>query len=483
MESSVRGSFRWAVAILVSLVLLALIGYVSLKLSPDWFAAHKTCGVRPTANCLDAKAQAEDRRAVTTATLALFAAGLGLFGAIYTARTFALNRETSARTHALDEARQVAERFTRAIDQLGSGTLDVRLGGIYSLERLARDSPDHHQQVIEVLSAYVRERARRTSAQTSRGQGLDEVRPRVSKDAALDRNDDQVPSGACDATEQEECGSTAHPTPATDVQAVLTVLGRRDRSKDRSGFSLDLAGADLVGLSLASSSDEAHLEGANLRRASLRGARLAEAHLEGAHLEGAHLEGAHLEGAHLTGAHLEGAHLTGAHLQRVVLDEVDSLRRVDLRKADLAGTYLEGMDFCEAHLEGAILSMAHLEGAQFTAAHLEGVELQEAHLERAFFWRAHLQGAHLVRAHLHKANFGNADLTGAHLTWAQLEEVDFHGANLRDAEFRDAHLEGAQLKFAADLDGADFWGVFYDDATSWPDGFPNVPAIKVDRGG
>jgi hypothetical protein len=36
---------------------------------------------------------------------------------------------------------QVTERFTHAIDQLGHTALDVRIGGIYALERIANDSP------------------------------------------------------------------------------------------------------------------------------------------------------------------------------------------------------------------------------------------------------------------------------------------------------------------------------------------------------
>jgi hypothetical protein len=50
-------------------------------------------------------------------------------GAFLTARTIRVIREG-----------QITERFTRAIDHLGSGELDVRLGGIYALERIARDS-------------------------------------------------------------------------------------------------------------------------------------------------------------------------------------------------------------------------------------------------------------------------------------------------------------------------------------------------------
>ena len=36
---------------------------------------------------------------------------------------------------------QITERFTRAIDQLGSEKLEIRLGGIYSLERIDKESP------------------------------------------------------------------------------------------------------------------------------------------------------------------------------------------------------------------------------------------------------------------------------------------------------------------------------------------------------
>lgn len=61
--------------------------------------------------------------------------------------------------HPVTRQGQVADRFTRAVDQLGSGKLEVRLGGIYGLERIARESPDSRLVVTEVLSAYVRQRA------------------------------------------------------------------------------------------------------------------------------------------------------------------------------------------------------------------------------------------------------------------------------------------------------------------------------------
>ena len=64
---------------------------------------------------------------------------------------------------------QITERFTKAIEQLGDERLEVRLDGIYALERIARDSCSgqqgaedlcrDHWAVMEVLTAYIRENA------------------------------------------------------------------------------------------------------------------------------------------------------------------------------------------------------------------------------------------------------------------------------------------------------------------------------------
>jgi hypothetical protein len=109
------------------------------------------------------------REAVRTQLLTLSA---GLFAAaavIYTARNFTLARhqyelarksaqdsaEAERRTLELTEQGQVTDRYTKAIEQLGSDKLDVRIGGIYALERIARDSARDHPTVMEVLSAFI----------------------------------------------------------------------------------------------------------------------------------------------------------------------------------------------------------------------------------------------------------------------------------------------------------------------------------------
>jgi hypothetical protein len=82
---------------------------------------------------------------VRTTLLQALAGGVFLLGAYFTYRQLRVTREG-----------QITDRYTKAVDQLGREHLDVRLGGIYALERIARDSPDDRATIEEVLTAYVR---------------------------------------------------------------------------------------------------------------------------------------------------------------------------------------------------------------------------------------------------------------------------------------------------------------------------------------
>jgi len=52
--------------------------------------------------------------------------------------------------------RRVTELYTKAVEQLGSDKAAVRIGGMYALERLAQDNPNHRQTVVNVLCGYLR---------------------------------------------------------------------------------------------------------------------------------------------------------------------------------------------------------------------------------------------------------------------------------------------------------------------------------------
>jgi hypothetical protein len=287
-----------------------------------------------TGGIKDPSKHAEEIGRTRTAVLASLAGVLAAIGAFYTHRTFELNRQGLE----LNRQGQITERFTRAVDQLGNPSLDVRLGGIYALERLARESRDDHGPIIEILTAYIREHTRSSDNEPPDG----EVQPAIARKRV-----------------------------ATDVQAALTVLGRRSRANDPSEpWRVDLDGSHLEGAILHG----AHLEGADLHDAHLERANLYEAHLEDANLYEAHLDGAILQEAHLENANLEGAHL----------DE-----------ANLYGAYLENANLDGAHLKDALLAGAHLDGAILDDARLENANLDGAHLRNALLAGAHLDGANL----------------------------------------------------------------------------------------
>jgi hypothetical protein len=57
-----------------------------------------------------------------------------------TLNTQSENIKNQTKTLVITEEGQITDRFSKAIDQLGSDKLEIRLGGIYALERIAQES-------------------------------------------------------------------------------------------------------------------------------------------------------------------------------------------------------------------------------------------------------------------------------------------------------------------------------------------------------
>jgi uncharacterized protein YjbI with pentapeptide repeats len=307
-----------------------------------------------------------------------------LAGALLAFQQLTEDRQQATATHQLTLQGQASERFTRAIDQLGSDRREVQLGGIYGLEQIAQQAArDNRLAVAEVLVAYLHRRAPRRAQPPPDATSVDELRIR-----------------------------------APDVQAALTVLGRRETVA--TDPPLDLRTLDL-------------------RHADLRGAILRDADLRGADLRSADLSDADLRAVDL-----QSATLSAAYLNRAVLH--DAL----LTRADLHGTDLYDANLHDANLSGANFRFASLNGAD-----LRGAVFNDADLRGAVFNDADLRAAYL----------NDADLRGAVLLG-----TDLRGASLRDASLRGARLLHADLR-DADLRGADLRGATADQSTIWPDRF------------
>jgi hypothetical protein len=138
----------------------------------------------------------------------------------------------------------VSNQVSKGFEQLGSKTLEIRLGGIYALEGVMKISEQYRQPVLDAFCAFVREH---------------------TKD-----------------------GTKIGPKPSTDIQAVLTVIGRRNFVGE----------ADLT---------NSHLRGADLINANLRDANLSKADLSDADETGAVLNNATLRGITISQDRLSAA--------------------------------------------------------------------------------------------------------------------------------------------------------------------------------
>jgi hypothetical protein len=107
----------------------------------------------------DLRARLELQNDVRATLLPGLAGILFLTTAYFTWRQLQTNAEqlrVSQRQLEIGREGQITERYIRAVEQLGSAELDVRLGGIFALGRLSETNEDIRVAVMEVLTAYVR---------------------------------------------------------------------------------------------------------------------------------------------------------------------------------------------------------------------------------------------------------------------------------------------------------------------------------------
>ncbi len=213
--------------------------------------------------------------------------------------------------HQLDQDANWTARYSEAIRQLGdAGTLAVRLGGIYALQRIGEDSERDRSTVLEVLAAFVRDKS-----------------PLLTDT------------------------SRAPKAPTTDVAAANQCIGRLTRLLDpEGGFILEL---DHVHLAVV------RWEHATLSHAMLMGSQLYGARLHHATLRGTRCHGATFLGAEMQFADCRGADFTGADFRSAYLDN-----------GDFSGAEMVGAKLANARMNGTILANANLRGADVSGTDL-----------------------------------------------------------------------------------------------------------------
>jgi uncharacterized protein YjbI with pentapeptide repeats len=279
---------HWGGILLLALAVVAAVLAVSVLHS--WWRDRR----RPAGSQADG-AGARDWTKITAQVTAFTA----LAALIFTGLSLWASRSQLA----IAEEGQLTDRYSRAVDQIGASgpeNLQVRLGGIYALERLANDSRRDRDSIVDVLSAFVRSTS-----------------PRTDKPCP-----EKVP---------------------VDVQAAFVVLMRRPAAV-REYEAIDLQKTCLTGVDASNARVESmSFVGADLSRSSFYQAHVALVSFSGAVLRQARFDGLTSGGflfmpdADMTGANLREADLHSVDFGRTVLNGAD-LSGADLSGADLTGT-------------------------------------------------------------------------------------------------------------------------------------------------
>ena len=244
-------------------------------------------------NVMPLAASASGAASQSSVVVAIIVAAIG---AVATFVVGFLNFRRGGQQLTLAISSQMTDRFTKAIDQLGSENPAVRIGGIFALERIARDSLKDQgaqytlQSIAYTLATFVRESQPSAAIQESSYVPMLKIR-------------------------------------APDVQAAMTVLCRSPLCDDRVNASnAQLRNLNRTDLRL-------DLSWIDLRRASLSSARL----------DGVNLWGSRLEGANLRHANLRCAGLSDANVGRLDSKGKTYKYGADLSDADLTDAYLDNV--------------------------------------------------------------------------------------------------------------------------------------------
>jgi uncharacterized protein YjbI with pentapeptide repeats len=294
---------------------------------------------------------------------------------------------------------QVTDRLSKAVEYIGSENLSIRLGGLYSLERIALDSSRDLPKIIEILCAYIRVH----SPSEVINRGIHEIE--ISKEL----------------TDQELSEIVANifhrPRPKEDIHAALQIISKITRIHRVPEDSLLVVSRNLFGV-------------------NVKGARLPQK----SDLSYFFFDNSQLDYVAIPAdSKLIGIRICHSDLRGAFMDEVN------LSYSDLSGSALERIT-----LRKATLIKARFIGSRLACANLIKVVAKEASFNRAKLRKALFSGAKLK-----KANFGYADLRESNLNEADLSEVDFGSADLSRASFKDAKLNGAKL-YKADLTNAKY---------------------------
>jgi uncharacterized protein YjbI with pentapeptide repeats len=242
------------------------------------------------------------------------------------------------------EEKQITERFSKAVEQLGSEKSPTVIGAVYSLERISKDSEKDYQKAMEILIAFIK------------------------NNNSMDGHQNQLVK--------------VHQS----IQEIITIIGRRISNPNRNNDEkLNLSYVDLTKISILNLDlSKIDFQGSCFTHGNINGAKFIDSNLSDSNFSyvnnekfsgtrkrnefaKADLRGANLYKAVLIKSDFRNSRMGGANLTEAMLSSSD-MRGVNLVSANLDKADLTGTNLCEANLSGATLSNTIISGANLSTA-------------------------------------------------------------------------------------------------------------------
>ena len=273
----------------------------------------------------------------------------------------------SYKTYILSNEQQITNRFTETIKLLSNENKEIRIGALYALERLSKDSEKDKISILQIINAYVRNHA-----------------PRVTKDLFK-----QYIDSAKAADDDEYSCSYFHPSnkiyvfhPDTtkqelDIQVAITILGTNNFGLLPLNFTnLDFRAINFRELNL-SNSDFSYCD--------------------------------------LTSDDFGKAVLDSCKFDRAVANKT-IFATAKIRKSSFATSLLQEANFYQADLSNSHFSAGSCcYDCQFGEAIFRNGDIRSVDLRRALFWDADLTNIFIEFAPLDSINLDRTILNGADL--------------------------------------------------------------------
>ncbi|MGU9963335.1 MAG: pentapeptide repeat-containing protein [Candidatus Halichondribacter symbioticus] len=252
--------------------------------------------------------------------------GIGALFGVYLA---ILKSETTERQTYTEEQGLITDRLNKATEGLGkkdgdNPLIEVRLGALYALERIAKDSERDHIRIMKIFCAYIRHNS-----------------PLKSKNAKPKKLRE-------------------------DIQAALTIIGRRDVWNDA-----------------IKRLDNEHLEGfyIDLSNCDLYGAQLSKVEMSWANFSGTNLENATISWATLDHARFENTNLTNTSLHET------SLQNTFFNETNMSDAFLAIINIKDARIYNTNMSRANLSSVNMGIKWTAYINMHDAMTSYAYAYK------------------------------------------------------------------------------------------------